>query len=172
MLAGAAISKSGFFYHFRDKGQLAKALLLRYMERDRVILDDLFARGDALNDDPLHGFLVGLQLFAEMLAEAQEVHPGCLVAAYCYQEQLFDRETQELAREAMLAWRMRFQDRLERIAILYPPRIAVDLRDLADMALTVADGGITVSRTLREPGLIAHQMVLYRAFIRAVFLGA
>lgn len=172
LLAGAAISKSGFFYHFRDKGQLAKALLLRYMERDRVILDDLFARGDALNDDPLHGFLVGLQLFAEMLAEAQEVHPGCLVAAYCYQEQLFDRETQELAREAMLAWRMRFQDRLERIAVLYPPRIAVDLRDLADMALTVADGGITVSRTLREPGLIARQMVLYRAFIRAVFLGA
>ncbi len=42
LIAGAGISKSGFFYHFPDKGELAKALLLRYIERDRVILDDIF----------------------------------------------------------------------------------------------------------------------------------
>lgn len=172
LIAGAGISKSGFFYHFRDKGELAKALLLRYIERDRAILDDLFARADALNDDPLHGFLVGLQLFAELMAEMTEVHPGCMVASVCYQEQLFDREIQEINREAVLAWRVRFRERLDRIAATYPPRIAVDLDDLADMLSVVADGGITVSKVLRDPKLLARQVVLYRAFIRAVFLGA
>lgn len=170
LIAGAGISKSGFFYHFRDKGELAKALLVRYLERDRAILDDIFARADALNDDPLHGFLVGLKLFADMLAEMTEVHPGCMVASVCYQEQLFDREIRELNRDAMLAWRVRFRERLNRIAAAYPPRIAVDLDDLADMISVVVDGGITTSRVLRDPQLLARQVMLYRAFVRAVFL--
>lgn len=172
LIAGAGISKSGFFYHFPDKGALAKALLLRYIERDRAILDDLFARADALNDDPLHGFLVAMKLFAEMMAEMTEVHPGCMVASVCYQEQLFDREIRQINEEAVLAWRVRFRERLARISAAYPPRIPVDLDDLADMLSVVADGGITVSRVLRDPQLLARQIVLYRAFLRAVFLGA
>lgn len=123
LVAGAEISRSGFFYHFKDKGQLARALLLRYVERDRAILDDIFARGDALNDDPLHGFLVGLRLFAEMTAALPEAHPGCLVAAICYQEQLFDREIRAINRDAVLAWRTRFRARFDAIVPLYPPRI-------------------------------------------------
>jgi AcrR family transcriptional regulator len=172
LVAGAEISRSGFFYHFRDKGQLAKALLLRYIERDRVILDDIFARGDALNDDPLHGFLVGLRLFAEMAASLPEAHPGCLVAAICYQEQLFDREIRDINRDAVLAWRVRFRGRLDRIAQAYPPRIEVDLDDLADMASAIVDGGITLSKTLREPLLLSRQILLYRAFLRTLFLGS
>lgn len=172
LIAGAGISKSGFFYHFRDKRELARALLLRYIERDRILLDDIFARADALNEDPLHGFLVALKLFADMMAEMTEAHPGCMVASICYQEQLFDREILELNKRAFLAWRERFLDRLERVAAAYPPKIAVDLRALADMCMVLADGSITASKTLKEPKIIAEQLVLYRAFIRAVFLGA
>ena len=76
IIAAVGITKSGFFYHFRDKTALAKGLMLRYLEHDKQVLEDIFARGDELNDDPLHGFLVGLKLFAEMLANMTEVHPG------------------------------------------------------------------------------------------------
>ncbi len=172
LIVGVGISKSGFFYHFPDKGELAKALLLRYIERDRVILDELFARADELNDDPLHGFLVALKLFADMMAAMTEVHPGCMVASVCYQEQLFDREVRELARDAALAWRVRFRERLDAIVARYPPKVAVDLGDLADMLTVIIDGGITISRVTRDPVLLARQVVLYRAFVRSVFLGA
>lgn len=172
LIVGVGISKSGFFYHFPDKGELAKALLLRYIERDRVILDELFARADELNDDPLHGFLVALKLFADMMAAMTEVHPGCMVASVCYQEQLFDREVRELARDAALAWRVRFRERLDAIVARYPPKVPIDLGDLADMLTVMIDGGITISRVTRDPALLARQVVLYRAFVRAVFLGA
>lgn len=172
LIAGAGISKSGFFYHFPDKGSLAKALLLRYIERDRVILDTLFDQADALNEDPLHGFLVALKLFADMMAAMTEVHPGCMVASVCYQEQLFDREVRALARDAALAWRVRFRGRLDAIAARYPPRVQVDLDDLADMIAVMIDGGITISRVTRDPPLIARQVLLFRAFVRSVFLGA
>lgn len=172
LIAGAGISKSGFFYHFPDKGTLAKALLQRSMERDRDLLGDVFARADELTDDPLHGFLVGLKMLAEQMAGMTEVHPGCMVASICYQEQLFDREIVAMNQAAVLAWRQYFRARLDAIAARYPPRIAADLDDLADMLSVVIDGGITMSKVTRDAALLAQQVALYRAFVRAIFLGA
>ena len=61
LIVATGITKSGFFYHFRDKSELAKALLLRYLERDEMILDDLFSRAAELHEDPLHRSLIGLK---------------------------------------------------------------------------------------------------------------
>jgi AcrR family transcriptional regulator len=171
LIAAVGITKSGFFYHFRDKNELARALLVRYVEREDALFDDLFRRADELHEDPLHGFLVGLKLLAEMMADLPAGHPGCLVAAYCYQDRLFDKEVRNLNTRAVLGWRRRFRDRLDRIAARYPPRISIDLDDLADMLSVVADGGIILSKAVSDPAALSRQVLLYREFIRAVFLG-
>ncbi len=172
LIVGAGITKSGFFYHFKDKGELAKALLERYLERENAIFDDLFARADALHDDPLHAFLIWLKLLAEMLEDLPAGHPGCLVASYCYQDQLFNREVRELNREGVLSWRRRFRERLALIAERYPPRTEVDLDALADMVAAIVDGGIILSKVTRETEALPRQVLLYRSFIKAVFLGS
>jgi AcrR family transcriptional regulator len=171
LIAAVGITKGGFFYHFRDKGDLAKALMLRYLERDREILDGIFSRADELNEDPLHGFLVALRLFAEMLAELPDAHPGCLAASFCYQDQLFNREIRDLNRSGVLAWRVRFRERLERIAAVYPPRIDVDLDSLADMVAGLVEGAIILSRILKDRNALPKQILLYRDFIRLGFQG-
>src|SRR5262245_14033126 len=142
LIVAAGITKSGFFYHFKDKGELATALMQRYIEHNDAILADIFARADELNDDPLHGFLVALKLFAEMTADLPGTHPGCLVAAFCYQDRLFSQEVRDLSLEGTKRWHKLFFDRLTRIAERHPPRIAVELDALADMANTLVDGGI------------------------------
>jgi len=169
VIAAVGITKSGFFYHFKDKGELAKAMLLRYLERDKALLDDMFARADELNEDPLHGFLVGLKLFAEMMANLPEVHPGCLAASFCYQDQLFNREIRKLNAEGMLAWRIRFRERLDVIAKRYPPRHDVDLDAMADMMSTLVEGGLVLGRALNDVTILPRQVLLYRDFVRAVF---
>src|SRR5215207_2502043 len=172
LIAAAGITKSGFFYHFKDKGDLAKALLLRYLEHDRQVLDNLFSRADELNEDPLHGFLVGMKLFAEMMANLPEVHPGCLAASFCYQDQLFNSEIRRLNAEGMLAWRIRFRERLDLIAKRYPPRHAVDLDALADMIATLVEGGLILGRALNDITILPRQVLLYRDFVRSVFAPA
>ncbi|HXF55408.1 MAG TPA: TetR/AcrR family transcriptional regulator [Hyphomicrobiaceae bacterium] len=169
LIAAVGITKGGFFYHFRDKSDLAKALMLRYLERDKVILDEIFGRADELNEDPLHGFLVALRLFAEMLAGLPDAHPGCLAASFCYQDQLFNREIRDLNRSGVLAWRTRFRARLDRIAARYPPKIEVDLDALADMVAALVEGGIILSRITRDREALPKQVLLYRDFIRLVF---
>jgi AcrR family transcriptional regulator len=172
LIAAVGITKSGFFYHFKDKGELAKALLIRYVERENALFGDLFARADELNEDPLHGFLVGLRMLAEMMADLPSGHPGCLVASYCYQDRLFDKEVRELNTAAVLGWRRRFRERLDLIATRYPPRMAVDLDDVADMLSVIADGGIILSKVVQDKAALPRQVMLYRDFVRAIFLGA
>jgi TetR/AcrR family transcriptional repressor of nem operon len=171
LIAAVGITKSGFFYHFKDKNELARALLVRYVAREDDLFDELFARADELNEDPLHGFLVGLKMMAEMMADLPNGHPGCLVASYCYQDRLFDKEVRGLNTAAVLGWRKRFKDRLDLIAERYPPRIAIDLDDLADMLSVIADGGIILSKAVCDKDVLARQIMLYRDFVRSVFLG-
>ena len=172
LIAVVGITKSGFFYHFKDKGELAKALLVRYIARENSLFDEIFARADELNEDPLHGFLVGLKMLSELLADLPRGHPGCLIASYCYQDRLFDREVQALNTAAVLAWRKRFRARLDLIAARYPPRIAVDLDDVADMLSVIADGGIILSKVVKDKDVLPRQVMLYRDFVRSIFLGA
>lgn len=171
IIAAVGLTKSGFFYHFRDKGELAKGLLLRYLAQDKQLLDDLFARADELNSDPLHGFLVALKLFEEMLANLPEVHPGCLAASFAYQDQLFNREIRSLNAGGVLAWRTRFRARLDAIAARYPPKQDVDLDALADMAATLVEGGLVLGRMLQDQTVLPRQIRLYRDYVRLLFGG-
>ena len=172
IIVAVGITKSGFFYHFADKGELARAMLERYVEREKILFDDLFARADELSEDPLHSFLIALKLFAEMFENVGVTHPGCLTAAYCYQDRLFDKQVRDLNASSVMAWRERFRERLDAIAAKYPPRMPVDLNDVADMISALADGGIILSKTLSEPRALPKQILLYREFVRVLFLGA
>jgi hypothetical protein len=106
-----------------------------------------------------------------MFENLPKSHPGCLTAAYCYQDRLFDKQVRELNAAGLMAWRRRFLARLEKIAERYPPRMPVDLVDVADMISALADGGIILSKALQEPQALPRQILLYREFVRTLFLG-
>jgi AcrR family transcriptional regulator len=171
IIAEVGITKSGFFYHFKDKSELAKGMMLRYLSQDRVGLDELFRRGDDLHSDPLHGFLVGLKLFAEMFADLPVAHPGCLAASFAYQDQLFNRDIRALNADGILAWRKRFRERFEIIAALYPPKQPLDVDALADMAATLVEGGLILGRMLNDSSVLPKQILLYRDFVQTIFAG-
>ena len=168
----AGLTKGGFFYHFRDKNELAKALLERFTERDGAIFDDIFARARELSEDPLHSFLIALKLTAEVMSDLPGGHPGCIVAAVAYHERQFDPDVRRVTAETMLTWRTRFQAELEAIAAKYPPRIDIDMGVLADMFSCVVDGAIILGKGLGEADALPKQILAYRAFVRSVFLGA
>ena len=169
LVAAAGISRSGFFYHFKDKGELAEAMMQRYVAHDRAVLDEIFRRADELNDDPLHGLLVALKLFAETMAKLPEVHPGCLAASFCYQDQLFNQRVRDLNAESVLGWRRRFRQRFDAIAAKYPPKQPVDLEALSDMAASNVEGGLILGRLLKDITILPRQVLLYRELVRLTF---
>jgi len=172
IISEAGITKSGFFYHFRDKNDLAKALMTRYLESEWKVFDQLFTQADDLSEDPLHAFLIFLKLFADLMADLPNGHPGCLVASYVYQDFLFSRDVRAMTTEGHQIWRTRFRARLDKIAERYPPKIEVNLDDMADLLSSVADGGIILSKSLHDPSILPRQILQYRAYVKLVFQGA
>lgn len=169
IIAEAGITKSGFFYHFRDKTELAREMMRRSAAADEVVYDRVFGRGRELSDDPLQAFLIGLKLLADVMADLPGGHPGCLIATICYQERLFDREVREANRAWLATWRARFLSHLEEIAAHRPPREPVSLPDLADMLSGVMEGGIILGKVMGDPRALERQILTYRAMIKLLF---
>ncbi|RWM21529.1 MAG: TetR/AcrR family transcriptional regulator [Mesorhizobium sp.] len=172
VIAEAGITKSGFFYHFKDKNELARALMLRYVEENDRIFDDVFHRGRQLSDDPLQSFLITLKLLAELMGDLPNGHPGCLIATFTYQERLFDRTVRDIASDAVRSWNGRFRDALNEIAAVYPARKGMDLDDVAIMFSCVVDGGIIMSRGLGDPRVLERQILAFRSVVKMLFAPA
>jgi AcrR family transcriptional regulator len=171
IITEAGITKSGFFYHFKDKNDLAKALVERYVNEEVSMTQELLAQADSLSEDPLHSFLIFLKLLSDKFMDLPNGHPGCIVASCCYQEQIFSQDVRDLCSGSHLTWRRVMRERLDLIATKYPPKVDIDFDALADMFSALADGGIILSRSLKDPAMLAQQVLLYRGFVRAVFAG-
>lgn len=169
IVAGAEITKSGFFYHFPDKNALALALIERHIAFEDQLFNDIFARARELTDDPLQTVLVGLKLLAELIEDMPNGHPGCIVATAAYQDRLFDRHVRDANRRAVLGWRARFRKMFEDVAAHYDMRDDVDLDHLADMVSVLAEGGIVMARAMDEPNVTAQQVMMLRSYVKLLF---
>ena len=169
LVEAAGITKSGFFYHFKDKNDLARQLLERFLAEDNQILDTLESRARALCDDPLQSFLIFLNLYAELMDDMPDLHPGCLVATITYQDQMFDAEVRRMNRESVLALRKRFADWMAEAAGRHPPQAVTDINALADHVTVIVEGAIILSKALGDRHLMGRQMRLFREQVKSVF---
>jgi AcrR family transcriptional regulator len=169
IVANAEITKSGFFYHFKDKNALARALIDRHIEVEDELFDDVLGRARELSEDPLQAALIGLKLLAELIEDMPGGHPGCVVATAAYQDRLFNEDVREANRRAVLGWRRRFREMFDEIASTYPINDNVDLDHLADMVSSVVEGGIIMSRALGDPLITSQQIMLLRSYLKFLF---
>jgi len=172
LVEAAGITKSGFFYHFKDKHDLARQVVQRHNGENEAFLDDMAKRARELSDDPLHSFLIFLKLYAEEMERLVELHPGCLVATVTFQDRSFDRETRRMNVQSVLDWRGRFIAWLDEIAAAHPAKGNLQTADLADAILAFTYGGMTLAKALDDPRAISRQAMMFRETVRLHFQGA
>src|SRR6476661_455089 len=80
LFEAAGITKSGFFYHFRDKNDLARQLFERFLDEDEGIMVTLEARARELSDVPLQSFLIFLNVYAQMMDDMEALYLDGMVA--------------------------------------------------------------------------------------------
>ena len=169
IIGEAGITKGGFFYHFDGKKDLARQLMLRYLERDGKFFSDISERAQGLTEDPLQQYLLFLKLMAEELEDMPGSHPGCLVASFTYEAQQFDEEIRNLNAHGVVSWRELFLKHLEKITEKYPMKIERPIDELADLLTSVIEGGIVMSRVLDDGEILPKQLLQYRDYIRLVY---
>lgn len=169
LIDAVGMTKGTFFYHFQNKAELARTLVERYAETDISMQREARARAEKLSRDPLQQVLIFIGLYEEMMEGLIEPYPGCLFASYLYEANLFDAETMGVIDAAYLDWREQLGEMLDAAAAAHPPKLPVDTADLADMFTSVIEGAFIMSKTLKEPKLVAAQLGLYKNFLELLF---
>ena len=169
IISASNITKSGFFYHFNNKNDLAKHLMLKYKHDDKIFYEDIFERAHTLSEDPLQQMLIFLKLLAEAMENLPDVHPGCLVATFTSANQQLNSEVKEITADCTLVWRETFANQLKKINQQYVMKTESTVEDLADMLTTIIEGGIIVSRTLSKQKILPQQILFYRDYLRLLY---
>jgi len=164
------ITKGAFFYHFKSKAELARALIDRFAAADQQVLYTNIKRAESLSDDPLQQLLIFVGLLLEIAEQLDSnPEPGCLFATYCYEQGLFDEQTHEVIRSAILDWRTMMVEKLRATAKCHKPTVDVNLDSLADMLTVLFEGAFVLSRSLKGKDTFVQQIRHYRHYLQLLF---
>lgn len=169
VLEKAGITKGAFFYHFKSKADLARALVERYATQDAAHLEKNLERAEKLSRDPLQQVLIFISLFQEEVENLTDLSAGCLIASYIYQFEELDTDIHTISAQAILYWRERLGAKFAEVVAKYPPRLTVRAQDLADGMVSAFEGAFVMMRVLREPSQVSQQLAHYRNYIELLF---
>jgi TetR/AcrR family transcriptional repressor of nem operon len=146
----------------------------RHAQTESTILDEVVARAGRMSRDPLQQLLIAMSLLIEEAEAVARVspgdpNPGCLFGLYAYELDSFLPEIRDIMQGTATHWREVLRNQFDRIAAVYPPRLAVNLDGLADNLLATYEGGLIMGRMLGDPQQLVIHLRNYRAFLELLF---
>lgn len=169
VITAAGITKGAFFHHFKSKNDLASALLVRYIQMDDQLLHELMARAENLSRDPLQQYLIFIGLMEEMLRGLSEPPPGCLIASYIYQLELFSAEIKNAVITGFQEWERVLGDKLAAVFEKYTPRIPVTTKQIYDNLLALFEGGVIMAKLYDKGYVLAEQVGQHKNYVELLF---
>jgi len=163
------MTKGAFFHHFDSKSDLAEHLVRRFADDGIALFHSFKARAEKFTDDPLQQLTLIINQYSELFEGLTEPYPGCLLAAYVYELQLFEDELRPIITAEFRVIRKELGALIRRIEKKYPPRAPVDPVALADMFSSTFEGAFVLSKAFDEPEVIVQQLQLFRTLVESVF---
>jgi TetR/AcrR family transcriptional repressor of nem operon len=170
ILEKTALTKGAFFYHFKTKNDLAKALIEEFIRLDLSTMEAGLHDTQDLKDKPLDRLLKFIQLFIDVLTGLKAPHPGCLYASFINESNLFDEEIKKDIGKTILIWRDNIELLLNDILEKYDMVIEEDLHSLADTFTVIFEGGFILSKSVNEPDLTAKQLRHLQNYLQILFV--
>lgn len=169
ILEKTGITKGAFFYHFKTKNILAKALIEEFAREDISYMNEALEKTEPLKGDALNRLLQFVQEFIDMFEDLSEPPPGCLYASYMSESDRFDDEIKEFISSTFLLWRNTFELLLHNVLEENETKIEVDIASLADMLVVIFEGSYVVSKAVNEADLTAKQLIHLKNYFQILF---
>lgn len=168
ILDKTGITKGAFFYHFKSKNALAKALIEEYAREDMSHLDYALKETEPLKKDPLNRLLQFIQLYIDMMLDLKEP-PSCLYASFTYEQNQFEHDVLTLVSDTIIIWRNTFCELLKNVLADYTVNKEVDIPSLADQFTVIFEGAFVISKALNEVDLTAKQLQHFKNYLELLF---
>lgn len=169
ILDKTGITKGAFFYHFKTKNLLAKALLEDFAKEDISYMNEALEKTEPLKGDALQRLLQFIQEFIDMIADLSEPPPGCLYATYLSENDQFDEEIWEFISTTILLWRSTLEMLIHNVLEENDMKIEVDVASLADLLVVIFEGSYVISKAVNEADLTAKQLTHLKNYFQLLF---
>lgn len=171
ILKRAELTKGAFFHYFKGKGDLARALIERHAQQDLALFQDLAAQAEARTSDPLEQTLLFLEIVEKYISSSSNASLGCMYAIYTYEDTQFEPAVRDFVADTLRRWTSiyvrKFQDVLDR----YDPALPVTARQLAEMMVSIIEGGLVLQRAYGDVRMTARQSEQFRNYLGLLFGG-
>lgn len=169
VLKATDLTKGAFFHHFKSKADLAQQLMAWYAEGDIRMFRTFLAQAEAAHDDPMEQLLHFLKEFEAYLCDPEHPPRGCMYALYTYEDDHFENNVKEFVAETLRTWTAMYIRKFQEVIDLYPPVKPVTAKRLAEMVVSVIEGGLILERAYRNPGMAARQSEQFREYLELLF---
>jgi TetR/AcrR family transcriptional repressor of nem operon len=175
VMNAASLSKGAFFHHFKNKQELAFAVLGRWADRDDDLVQKFATRANTLADNPLQEAIIFLKLLEEWLSSLDEPSGGCLFASFTYESQRFDPSMHEYIATRLRTWMGLYAGIFERLvatteAMSHEAKSPeVSGRSLTEMLASIIEGGLLLGRALDDRNYLVRQLGQFRQQLMLLF---
>jgi TetR/AcrR family transcriptional regulator, transcriptional repressor for nem operon len=165
----AGLTKGAFFHYFKGKADLARELVVWHARRDLGKFEDWLAAAEAESDDPLAQTIRFLELFEEYVSNSDDPSPGCMYAVYTYESMEFDASIRDLVSDTLRQWTSMYVRKFQEVIDRYEPALPVTARQLAEMIVSVIEGGLVLQRAYDDVRMTSRQSEQFRNYLELLF---
>ena len=169
ILERTQLTKGAFFYHFKNKDELALELMHHFVKSDLSVMEQALKAVEPYSHAPRERLLRFVQWFVDQFSRLEAPHAGCLYASYIYEPEQLSQEIKGLVEEVILKWREALVILLSEAAGDSTVSIAFDIDSLADHFSVILEGAFILSKALNDPALTAKQLMHYRNYLELIF---
>ena len=171
VLKVTGLTKGAFFYHFKGKADLAKELVRRYALGDLAMFQRLDQESQQASTDPLEQMIHFLTSFEDYISNSDDPSPGCMYAVYTYESSQFDPDVLEFVSDTLRQWTSIYVRKFQEVIDRYPPALPVTARQLAEMIVSVIEGGLVLQRAHGDTNTTRRQSEQFRNYLTLLFPG-
>jgi len=169
IISQVGLTKGGFFYHFKNKAELGRAVVESYAAQNFALFSDFDRRADEACDDPFDSMIIFLKHF-EMFIETRPNPPtGCLFACYLYGVDNFDDDVMAFVSQALGIWEEMYTRRCEDILRVYTPKHPVSAQDLGEMITAIIEGALILARHQGDYSAVVRGSTQFRQYLHLLF---
>jgi len=113
--------------------------------------------------------LIFIELFEVYISNSDDPAPGCMYAVYTYESRQFDPDVLDFVSDTLRQWTAIYVRKFQDVMDKYDPALDVTARQLAEMIVSVIEGGLVLQRAHGDTDTTRRQSIQFRNYLRLLF---